>query len=294
MPASISSQSPPPAPVPRRRASASPARDVGVKGITRKVIRTLEGLGHLDPALEAEADAEEDDDEHEVARALAADAEARRVGAGKQRAVGGGDEEDRLGDPEEGVSLVYRGVGFITLGLYLTPSMSPRTVVLVLWSALAVIAPTDIVRLRNPAVERVYERALGFLMRESERHGTNGTLWYILGVNFALTFYPIDVATVAILILLPFSSPLCSFLRSSASSPPFLFLSPAPPPPLSMSRPAAPGVPPLPDVPRTFSDLAPTSPHDAPSRRRPRPVLIAVYFGSSAAFTSAIGSCALL
>ncbi|KAJ6523071.1 hypothetical protein DFH09DRAFT_867026, partial [Mycena vulgaris] len=184
------------APVPRRRASASPARDVGVKGITRKVIRTLEGLGHLDPALEAEADAEEDDDEHEVARALAADAEARRVGAGKQRAVVG---ETKKIDWEIPRKVFHSSIGFITLGLYLTPSMSPRTVVLVLWSALAFIAPTDFVRLRNPAVERVIERALGFLMRESERHGTNGTLWYILGVNFALTFYPIDVATVAIL-----------------------------------------------------------------------------------------------
>lgn len=59
--------------------------------------------------------------------------------------------------------------GFITLGLYLTPSIAPRTVTVVLWSALAVIAPTDVVRLRVPAVERVYERLLGFLMRESER-----------------------------------------------------------------------------------------------------------------------------
>ncbi|KAJ6545844.1 hypothetical protein DFH09DRAFT_927596, partial [Mycena vulgaris] len=196
MPASISSQSPPPAPVPRRRASASPARDAGVKGITRKVIRTLEGLGHLDPALEAEADAEEDDDEHEVARALAAHADARRVG--KLRALGPGAEKKKI-DWEIPRKVFHSSIGFITLGLYLTPSMSPRTVALVLWSALAVIAPTDFVLLRNPAVERVYERALGFLMRESERHGTNGTLWYILGVNFALTFYPIDVATVAIL-----------------------------------------------------------------------------------------------
>ncbi|KAJ6523078.1 hypothetical protein DFH09DRAFT_1330249 [Mycena vulgaris] len=67
--------SPPLAPAPRRRASVSSARDVGVKGIMRGVIHTLEGLAHLDPALEAEDD---DDDEHEVARALA-DAE-RRVG----------------------------------------------------------------------------------------------------------------------------------------------------------------------------------------------------------------------
>ncbi|KAJ7457433.1 hypothetical protein FB451DRAFT_1183346 [Mycena latifolia] len=87
-----SSQSPPPAP--RRRASASPSRDAGVKGITRKVIRTLEGLGH--PAL-SEAD-DEADDEHEVARALEADAERR---AGKQRAVhpsAGGPQKKRYKD----------------------------------------------------------------------------------------------------------------------------------------------------------------------------------------------------
>ncbi|KAJ6495872.1 hypothetical protein DFH09DRAFT_1376433 [Mycena vulgaris] len=82
-------------------------------------------------------------------------------------------------------------------------------------------------------------RALGFLMRESERHETNGTLSYILGVNFALTFYPIDIDIVAILMrvllcscshischvplvaseTLPFSSP------SSVSWTPFSFLS---------------------------------------------------------------------
>ncbi|KAJ6545904.1 hypothetical protein DFH09DRAFT_927651, partial [Mycena vulgaris] len=119
----------------------------------------------------------------------------------------------------------HSGVGFITLGLYLTPSMSPRTVVLVLWSALAVIAPTDFVRLRSLPAERVYERALGFLVRESERHGTNVTLWYILGVNFALTFYPIEVATVAILVCvpLPCSSSYISIFRLHPLTPPYPF-----------------------------------------------------------------------
>ncbi|KAJ6454252.1 hypothetical protein C8R47DRAFT_997342, partial [Mycena vitilis] len=185
MPAS--SQSPPPT---RRRSSASPSPAAGVKGVTRKVIRTLEGLGH---AMEADADDEAEDEE--VAAALKAD---RR--AGKQRALEDGVEAKKI-DWEIPRKVFHSSIGFITLGLYLTPSMSPRTVTLVLWSALAVIAPTDVVRLRVPAVERVYERCLGFLMRESERTGTNGTLWYMLGVNFALTFYPIDVATVAILIL---------------------------------------------------------------------------------------------
>ncbi|KAJ6481599.1 hypothetical protein DFH09DRAFT_1378673 [Mycena vulgaris] len=82
-PNTLLSKPPPPAPALRRRASATPAHNAGVKGITRKVIRTLEGLRHLDPALEAEADVEEDDDKHEVARALTADTDARRVGARK-------------------------------------------------------------------------------------------------------------------------------------------------------------------------------------------------------------------
>ncbi|KAJ6545888.1 hypothetical protein DFH09DRAFT_1508836 [Mycena vulgaris] len=170
---------PPPAPAPRCHTSATPAHNAGVKGITRKVIRTLEGLGHLDPALEAEADVEEDDDEHEIARAL------------PTACNEGGEEEDRLGDPED------TRLGFITLGLYLTPSMAPRTVALVLWSALAVIAPTEFVRLRSPAVERVYERALGFLMRESERHGTNGTLSSTSTLR-SCSVYPIDVAESAV------------------------------------------------------------------------------------------------
>jgi len=38
-------------------------------------------------------------------------------------------------------------------------------------------------------------------MRESEKKTVNGVVWYILGVNFVLSVYPRDVATVSILIL---------------------------------------------------------------------------------------------
>jgi diacylglycerol kinase (CTP) len=44
-----------------------------------------------------------------------------------------------------------------------------KIIVLVLWTALAVIVPADILRLRYPRFERIYERFLGFLMRESEK-----------------------------------------------------------------------------------------------------------------------------
>lgn len=40
----------------------------------------------------------------------------------------------------------------------------------------------------------------------------NGVVWYILGVNFALTAYPLDVATVAILMYVPCGPLFVSFL----------------------------------------------------------------------------------
>ncbi|KAJ7232177.1 hypothetical protein B0H12DRAFT_1204984 [Mycena haematopus] len=177
------SASPPPLPHPpaaRRRLSASPGPATGVKVVTRKVIRTLEGLGH---AMKPE-DEEMIEDGGTARRRRSRTRSRRRCRREEEPVVKKIDWE------------IPRKVFHSSIG-----AMSARAVALVLWCALAIIAPTDVVRLRFPAVERVYESLLGFLMRESERTGTNGTLWYILGVNFALTFYPIDVATVAILIL---------------------------------------------------------------------------------------------
>lgn len=96
---------------------------------------------------------------------------------------------------------------------------SPRAVVVVLSAGLAVIAPLDILRFRSPGFERLYERCVGFLMRESEKvcffclgvlkgkdslcrsqqTSTNGVIWYLIGVIFVLAVYPIDIAVVSIL-----------------------------------------------------------------------------------------------
>ena len=65
--------------------------------------------------------------------------------------------------------------------------------------SLAFIIPCDILRLRNQQFERLYEKAVGFLMRESEKNTTNGVIWYIIGVIWVLTLYPLDVAVVSIL-----------------------------------------------------------------------------------------------
>ncbi|KAF7333426.1 putative 15-O-acetyltransferase Tri3 [Mycena venus] len=149
-------------------------------------------------------------DEKEVAAALRADK--RR---GKQRAVADKPVVKKI-DWEIPRKVFHWSIGFITLGFHLMPSISPHgdgTMVLPL-------CRRTVVRLCVPAVERVYERLLGCPMRKSEGTGTNGTLWYILGVKFAPTFDPISVATVAILVCVsfPFWSP-----TSPPSLPPLLF-----------------------------------------------------------------------
>jgi len=97
--------------------------------------------------------------------------------------------------------IIHSSIGFFTLYLYYS-NRSPRPVVVALGSVLVgVIAPADAIRLRSPKFERVYEKCLGFLMRESEKKTTNGVIWYILGVMFVLVFFPLDIAVVSILIL---------------------------------------------------------------------------------------------
>lgn len=85
--------------------------------------------------------------------------------------------------------LIFYIIGVITLAAYLLDFTIPPIVGL-LSILLASIASLDFVRLRNPEFERLYEKSVGFLMRESEKQRVNGTVWYLIGVIFVLTFYP--------------------------------------------------------------------------------------------------------
>ncbi|CCL98729.1 uncharacterized protein FIBRA_00734 [Fibroporia radiculosa] len=96
--------------------------------------------------------------------------------------------------------ILHSSIGFFTLYLYASHG-SPRAVVAVLSAGLAILIPCDILRLRSRRFERIFERCVGFLMRESEKKSTNGVIWYIIGVIFVLSVYPLDIAVVSILIL---------------------------------------------------------------------------------------------
>ncbi|KAF5356566.1 hypothetical protein D9758_008212 [Tetrapyrgos nigripes] len=185
----------------------------GVQNITRKVIRRLEGFGHMD-VLEVDENDTDSNEEKERAETdemgevveslLNGHANAGQVtkSPSSSNAIQPSKNapEKKKIDWEIPRKVLHSSIGFFTIYLYLSQG-SPRNVVIVLWSSLCIIVPADILRLRSPRFERFYESVLGFLMRESEKHTTNGVIWYILGVNFALTFLPLDIATVAILIL---------------------------------------------------------------------------------------------
>ncbi|KIY49692.1 hypothetical protein FISHEDRAFT_8014, partial [Fistulina hepatica ATCC 64428] len=228
--------------IPRTKRSPSPrvsltvTTEKGVQSITREMIKRLEQLGggHLD---ELEIEAKENEEELWVERALKPGANGSLRGAPdglatiptrhvKGAIANGHDVRRRPATPttskkvdwEIPRKLLHASIGFFTIYLYNTRG-DPKIVVFALSTALCIILPADFLRFRSKRFERLYERVLGFLMRECEKarlspmfstiyrvlivaqESINGVVWYILGVNFVLTFYPLDVAVASILIL---------------------------------------------------------------------------------------------
>jgi diacylglycerol kinase (CTP) len=107
-------------------------------------------------------------------------------------------------------------IGFLSLFLY-SNSYSLTPVIRLLSGGLLVVVAAEVLRFRNNRFEAFYEKCLGFLMRDAEKVGqplnlrdkragltreqrkTNGVVWYLCGVLFALIAYPLDVAVVSIL-----------------------------------------------------------------------------------------------
>jgi dolichol kinase len=68
----------------------------------------------------------------------------------------------------------------------------------------------DFARNKVPTFNKVFIRAVGPLMRRSEREGVSGLPFYALGVSLSLFFYSRDIAIVSTMFLV-FSDPLSSF-----------------------------------------------------------------------------------
>jgi len=95
---------------------------------------------------------------------------------------------------------LHSSIGFLTLALYIYDYPS-APVVQALLATLAFVTVNEVLRFRSSRFEQLYETAVGFLMRESEKDQVNGVVWYLVGVIFVLVAYPLDIAVVSILIL---------------------------------------------------------------------------------------------
>jgi diacylglycerol kinase (CTP) len=94
---------------------------------------------------------------------------------------------------------LHASIGFLVLYLYQTRPPSVWPLIRGLAATGAFIYLVDLVRLRSPGFARTYNRALGLLMRESEKTSVNGVVWYLIGVTFTLAVYPRDIAVIAVM-----------------------------------------------------------------------------------------------
>ncbi|KIW93994.1 uncharacterized protein Z519_05309 [Cladophialophora bantiana CBS 173.52] len=96
--------------------------------------------------------------------------------------------------------VLHVSIGFFTLRLYMR---GVQTWAITPWllGALAIIAPTDVLRHHSERFNRFYISVLGALMRETEVDGYNGVIWYLVGAYVALRFFPKDIGVMSILLL---------------------------------------------------------------------------------------------
>lgn len=96
--------------------------------------------------------------------------------------------------------LLHVSIGFLTLDLY-RRGIQPLAITPFLILGLVGIGATDVLRHRSEAVNRLFIRCVGALMRETEVNGFNGVVWYLLGAYIVLRFFPKDVGVVGVLLL---------------------------------------------------------------------------------------------
>ncbi|KAE8380990.1 hypothetical protein BDV26DRAFT_110823 [Aspergillus bertholletiae] len=96
--------------------------------------------------------------------------------------------------------VLHVSIGFFTLHLY---SRGIQTTQITPWlfGALVPIAAVDVIRHRSEAINKLYIRCNGALMRETEVKGYNGVIWYLLGAYAVLRFFPKDVGVMGVLLL---------------------------------------------------------------------------------------------
>ncbi|KAH3678505.1 hypothetical protein WICMUC_001522 [Wickerhamomyces mucosus] len=94
----------------------------------------------------------------------------------------------------------HSSIGFITLYLY-TKGVQINSFPIPFHISFITIFVLDLLRLNSRRFNYLYCQVVGFLMREKEINSYNGVLWYILGLDFAFSFFTKDIAVLSVLLL---------------------------------------------------------------------------------------------
>ncbi|GAA5821617.1 hypothetical protein JCM3770_005700 [Rhodotorula araucariae] len=96
--------------------------------------------------------------------------------------------------------LLHSSIAGVVIYLWTSHQAVPK-ILSTLAVATAIVGTADLLRFRSTWFEHTYENALGYFMRESERHAVNGTIYYLVGVLWCLSLYPRDIAVLSIIML---------------------------------------------------------------------------------------------
>ncbi|BFZ63246.1 Diacylglycerol kinase [Saitoella coloradoensis] len=95
---------------------------------------------------------------------------------------------------------LHSSIGFLALAMYCAGIEASSVTPSLLYSLVPIVA-ADWLRFHNQKFNNFYISVLGFLMRESERMGWNGVIWYLVGAWTVMHFFPKDIAIVSLLLL---------------------------------------------------------------------------------------------
>jgi len=96
--------------------------------------------------------------------------------------------------------VLHVSIGFVAIYFYAKGSQ-PSDIHPYLLASLIPLASLDAIRHQFQSVNKLYIRAVGALMRESEVDGWNGVIWYLLGSWIVLRWLPKDIGVLSVLLL---------------------------------------------------------------------------------------------
>lgn len=96
---------------------------------------------------------------------------------------------------------IWHSLGIIIPVVYRFAWLSREAILWIVGVALAVLTAVEILRFALPPVQRAFTSAFGPLLRDDERKGPHGSLFFLAGVFLSILLFPKNLACVGLVYL---------------------------------------------------------------------------------------------